>query len=84
MWERREARFVAHGGDWGGPITIALGGRFPARVIGIHTTMPSAPRGLSLDGLDATERQWVEHTRAFERNRLAYAKVMATSPQMIG
>ncbi|WP_242864346.1 hypothetical protein [Microbacterium testaceum] len=34
--------------------------------------------------LDATERQWVEHTRAFERNRLAYAQVMATSPQTIG
>jgi len=46
--------------------------------------MPSAPRGLSLDGLDATERQWVEHTRAFERNRLAYARVMATAPQTIG
>ena len=60
-------RFLAHGGDWGGPITIALGGRFPAHVIGIHTTMPSAPPGLRLDGLDATERQWVEHTRALER-----------------
>jgi pimeloyl-ACP methyl ester carboxylesterase len=77
-------RFLAHGGDWGGPVTIALGGRFPAQVIGIHTTMPSAPPGLSLDVLNDTERQWVEHTRAFKRNRLAYAKVMATSPQAIG
>ena len=34
--------------------------------------------------LDAAEREWVEHARAFERNRLAYAKVMATSPQTIG
>ncbi|MCM3612977.1 epoxide hydrolase 1 [Microbacterium enclense] len=77
-------RFLAHGGDWGGPITIALGGRFPDHVIGIHTTTPVAPPGLGLDVLDATEREWVEHTRAFERNRLAYAKVMATSPQTIG
>lgn len=77
-------RFLAHGSDWGGPVTIALGGRFPAHVIGIHTTTPIASPGLSLDGLDATERQWVEHTRAFERNRLAYAKIMATSPQTIG
>jgi pimeloyl-ACP methyl ester carboxylesterase len=77
-------RFLAHGGDWGGPVTIALGGRFPEHIIGIHTTMPSAPPGLRLGGLDATERQWVEHTRAFERNRLAYARVMATAPQTIG
>ena len=77
-------RFLAHGGDWGGPITIALGGRFPEHVIGIHTTTPVAPPGLGLDVLDAAERQWVEHTRAFEQNRLAYAKVMATSPQTIG
>lgn len=77
-------RFLAHGGDWGGPITIALGGRFPRHVIGIHTTTPVAPPGLGLDLLDDTEREWVEHTRAFEQNRLAYAKVMATSPQTIG
>ncbi|MDQ1137750.1 pimeloyl-ACP methyl ester carboxylesterase [Microbacterium sp. SORGH_AS 1204] len=77
-------RFLAHGGDWGGPITIALGGRFPEHVIGIHTTTPVAPPGLGLDVLDAAEREWVEHTRAFERNRLAYARVMATSPQTIG
>lgn len=77
-------RFLAHGGDWGGPVTIALGGRFPEHVIGIHTTTPVAPPGLSLDVLDATERQWVDHTRAFEKDRLAYAKVMATSPQTIG
>ncbi len=77
-------RFLAHGGDWGGPVTIALGGRFPERVVGIHTTTPVAPPGLDVDVLDATEREWVEHTRAFEQNRLAYAKVMATSPQTIG
>jgi pimeloyl-ACP methyl ester carboxylesterase len=77
-------RFLAHGGDWGGPVTIALAGRFPERVIGIHTTTPVAPPGLSLDVLDCAERRWVEQTRAFEAHRLAYAKVMATAPQTIG
>lgn len=77
-------RFLAHGGDWGGPITIALAGRFPDHVIGIHTTTPQAPPGLSLEVLDAAERQWVEHTRAFVTDRLAYAKVMASAPQTIG
>lgn len=61
-----------------------LGGRFPKHVIGIHTTTPIAPPGLSLDVLDDTERQWFKHARAFERNGLAYAKVMGTSPQTIG
>lgn len=77
-------RFLAHGGDWGGPITIVLGGRFPDHVIGIHTTTPQAPPGLCLETLDESERQWVDHTLAFEQHRLAYAKVMATSPQTIG
>lgn len=77
-------RFLAHGGDWGGPITIALAGRFPRHVIGMHTTTPQSPPGLSTDGLDATERRWVAETRAFDQTRLAYAKVMATSPQTIG
>ncbi len=78
------ARFLAFGGDWGGPITITLAGRFPQHVIGIHTTTPQAPPGLSEDVLDAAELRWVKETRAFDERRLAYAKVMATSPQTIG
>ena len=35
-------KFVAHGGDWGGNITTVLGGRFPAHVLGIHTTFAEA------------------------------------------
>ncbi|MDR6166799.1 pimeloyl-ACP methyl ester carboxylesterase [Microbacterium paludicola] len=77
-------RFLAHGSDWGGPVTIVLAGRFPSHVIGMHTSTPQSPPGLSTDGLDATERRWVAETRAFDANRLAYAKVMATSPQTIG
>lgn len=46
--------------------------------------MPSAPPGLSFDGLDATERQRVEHARAFERNCLTRARVTATAPRTIG
>ncbi|HSH43208.1 MAG TPA: alpha/beta fold hydrolase [Arenicellales bacterium] len=77
-------RFAAHGGDWGGVITTILGGRFPERVLGIHTTLAQAPPGLTTDGLTATERKWAEETRDFWLRRAAYAKQQATRPQTIG
>ncbi|MBO1012508.1 alpha/beta fold hydrolase [Achromobacter sp. SD115] len=77
-------KFLAHGGDWGGVITAILGGRFPAQVMGIHTTLAQAPPGLALDGLTAAERKWAEDTRDFWRYRAAYAKQQATRPQTIG
>ncbi|MFJ9613417.1 epoxide hydrolase family protein [Streptomyces noursei] len=72
-------KFVAHGGDWGGNITTVLGGRFPAHVLGIHTTFAEGPPGLT-----AVEREWAEETRDFWRHRAAYAKQQATRPQTIG
>lgn len=77
-------RFLAHGGDWGGPITTILGGRFPEHVIGIHTTWAEGPPGMSWEGLPATERAWAEETRDFERTRAAYAQQQATGAQTIG
>jgi pimeloyl-ACP methyl ester carboxylesterase len=76
--------FAAHGGDWGGNITTVLGGRFPAHVLGIHTTFAEGPPGLTTDGLSAVERTWAEETRDFWRHRAAYAKQQATRPQTIG
>ncbi|MFH8635346.1 epoxide hydrolase [Streptomyces lydicus] len=78
------SKFVAHGGDWGGNITTVLGGRFPAHVLGIHTTFAEGPPGLTTDGLTAVERKWTEETRHFWRHRAAYAKQQATRPQTIG
>ncbi|MFF8571877.1 epoxide hydrolase family protein [Streptomyces sp. NPDC015408] len=76
--------FAAHGGDWGGNITTVLGGRFPAHVLGIHSTFAQAPPGLTTDGLTAVERGWAEGTAHFWRHRAAYAKQQATRPQTIG
>ncbi|QFU91138.1 epoxide hydrolase family protein [Amycolatopsis sp. YIM 10] len=76
--------FVAHGGDWGGNITTVLAGRFPAHVLGIHTTFAEGPPGLTTDGLTEAEREWTEDTRHFWRHRAAYAKQQATRPQTIG
>nr|WP_296773733.1 epoxide hydrolase [Rhodococcus sp. (in: high G+C Gram-positive bacteria)] len=77
-------KFLAHGGDWGGVVTTILGGRFPDRVLGIHTTFTEAPPRLSTEGLTTKERQWVTETNDFEHNRIAYAKQQATRPQTIG
>ncbi|HEY3687016.1 MAG TPA: epoxide hydrolase [Streptosporangiaceae bacterium] len=77
-------KFAAHGGDWGGNITTVLAGRFPAHVLGIHTTFAEGLPGLTTDGLTAVEREWTEETRDFWRNRAAYAKQQATRPQTIG
>ncbi|MFD7884667.1 epoxide hydrolase family protein [Streptomyces bauhiniae] len=77
-------RFVAHGGDWGGNITTVLGGRYPAHVLGIHSTFAEAPPGLSTDGLTGAERGWAEETHDFWHHRAAYAKQQATRPQTIG
>ncbi|GAA4426316.1 alpha/beta fold hydrolase [Georgenia halophila] len=79
------SRFLAHGGDWGGNITTVLAGRYPAHVLGIHTTFADAPPGLSMDGLTETERRWTQETRDFyEGPRGAYAKQQAARPQTIG
>ncbi|MFF5033626.1 epoxide hydrolase family protein [Nocardia salmonicida] len=77
-------QFLAHGGDWGGNITTVLGGRFPAHVLGIHTTFAEGPPRLTTDGLTAVEREWAAETRDFWRHRAAYAKQQATRPQTIG
>ena len=77
-------KFVAHGGDWGGVITTVLGGRYPAQVLGIHSTLAQAPPGLTMDGLTVEERKWAEDTRDFWLYRAAYAKQQATRPQTIG
>ena len=78
------SKFVAHGGDWGGVVTTVLGGRFPAHVLGIHTTFAQAPPGLATDGLTAAERKWADETCDFWHLRSAYAKQQATRPQTIG
>lgn len=77
-------RFLAHGGDWGGVITTILGGRFPERVVGIHTTVAQPPPGLDPNQLSSPDQQWVKESREFWGSRAAYAKQQASSPQTTG
>lgn len=77
-------RFLAHGGDWGGVISTILAARFPDQVIGLHTTVAQPPPGLSLEILDAEEREWVRRSQDFWEHHAAYAKVQAAQPQTLG
>lgn len=77
-------RFLAHGGDWGGVISTILAARFPDQVIGLHTTVAQPPPGLSVDGLDPAEVEWVRRSQDFWSQHAAYAKVQAAQPQTLG
>lgn len=77
-------RFLAHGGDWGGVISTILAGRFPDQVIGLHTTVAQPPPGLSVEGLDAGEQEWVRESQEFWSRHAAYAKVQVAQPQTLG
>ncbi|MGY4719451.1 epoxide hydrolase family protein [Naumannella huperziae] len=77
-------RFLAHGGDWGGVITTILGGRFPERVIGIHSTLAQVPAGEITGDLTPDERRWAEETGDFWASGTAYARLQQVQPQTIG
>lgn len=79
-------RFLAHGGDWGGPVTCGLAVRHPDRIMAIHTTFPQiSPSDADPSmSLDARETAMVARTERFRKTRTAYARVQGTSPQTIG
>lgn len=77
-------RFLAHGGDWGGPVTTILGARFAENVIGIHSTFAEAVPGANPDVLTDSERAGANSHHDFWRNRAGYAKAQANRPQTVG
>jgi pimeloyl-ACP methyl ester carboxylesterase len=85
-------RYVAQGGDWGGPITELMGAQAPPGLLGIHTNYPGAvppdiekalgrgdppPTGLSDD-----EKHAYEQLLAGSKQR-GYATEMGTRPQTL-
>src|ERR1700712_5563971 len=66
--------FFAVGGDWGGRVTAALGGRHPDLVAGLHTFTPyvSEPAEGGAD-LTETEDRWVADTQRFWRQGGGYS-----------
>ncbi|GEL18727.1 epoxide hydrolase family protein [Pseudonocardia asaccharolytica] len=77
-------RYGAQGGDWGSMITAALGIGAPEHVIGIHLTMPLAPRPDDDRRLTEAERSAAADRKSFWRTGSGYAAVQATRPQTLG
>ena len=78
-------RYGAQGGDWGSVVTAALGAAVPEALVGIHVTMPLAPRPDPDDRPStAAEREALKQRKAFLRSGGAYALVQGTRPQTLG
>jgi pimeloyl-ACP methyl ester carboxylesterase len=86
-------RYVAQGGDWGSPITMAMGRQAPAGLVGIHLTFPAtlppeilkslAPGAPEPQGITEKERAALDALDKFRSKNSAYSAMMATKPQTI-
>ncbi|TIP09208.1 epoxide hydrolase family protein [Mesorhizobium sp.] len=87
--------YVAQGGDWGSPVSNAMGRLAPAGLLGIHVNLPAivppeiaavlAAGGPAPAGLTEKERAAFDafNTGAKMGNR-SYAVMMGTRPQTVG
>jgi pimeloyl-ACP methyl ester carboxylesterase len=88
-------RYVAQGGDWGAPITAAMGRQAPEGLVGIHlnlaATVPSdvaaalAAGGPPPEGMPEQERATFDALSAYtKRGNSSYANMLTARPQAIG
>ncbi|MBD2095718.1 epoxide hydrolase [Trichocoleus sp. FACHB-591] len=87
-------RYVAQGGDWGSPISIAMARQAPPGLLGIHLNLPAtippdvaavlASGGPAPAGLSEKERAAFDSLDTFNKKERAYAVIMGTRPQTIG
>lgn len=86
-------RYIAQGGDWGAFVVDQMGVQAPAGLLAIHTnypgTVPADVYKALLDGEPPPSGLSAEETRAYEqldrtlKQRVAYAKYMASRPQTL-
>ena len=87
------SRYVAAGGDWGGPITEQMALLAPSAVAAIHLNMPSAvpaeiasalhSGGPAPEGLPEDERRAFDRLAFFFGKGLGYANEMRLRPQTL-
>ena len=88
-------RYVAQGGDWGGPITSAMARQAPAGLLGIHLNLPAtvppeavaalAAGGPAPAGFSEQERATFDALATLvKQGNLAYSAMLAARPQMMG
>ncbi|VVN39861.1 hypothetical protein PS662_05394 [Pseudomonas fluorescens] len=89
------SRYVAQGGDWGGPITSAMARQAPPGLLGIHLNLPAtippeATAALAAGGpapasFSEQERATFEAVATLiKQGNLAYSAMLAARPQMMG
>ncbi|MBD2095713.1 alpha/beta fold hydrolase [Trichocoleus sp. FACHB-591] len=86
-------RYVAQGGDWGAFVVDLMGVQAPAGLLAIHTNYPgTVPADIDKalvagepppSGLSAEERRAYEQLDRTLKQRVAYAKYMASRPQTL-
>ncbi len=80
-------RYGAQGGDWGSMVTAALGTGAPENLVGVHLTMPLAPRppdDAAVRALTRAEQDALAARKAFLQRGSGYAGEQSTRPQTLG
>jgi pimeloyl-ACP methyl ester carboxylesterase/organic hydroperoxide reductase OsmC/OhrA len=87
-------RYVAQGGDWGSPISIAMARQAPAGLLGVHVNLPAtvppevamvlSAGGPAPEGLSEKERAAFNSLDTFYKKNRAYAVMMNTRSQTVG
>ena len=76
-------RFVAHGGDIGAGVTVALARRHAEHVLGIHLTTDWADDTLARRSPHAEDLDYLRKVRVWEREESAYGDIQGTKPQTL-
>jgi pimeloyl-ACP methyl ester carboxylesterase len=76
-------RYVAQGGDWGAPVSIALAGRDPGHLAGLSLNYPLPPRRGAGEPTEE-ERADLDDLKRFRVEGMGYSTQQATRPQTVG
>jgi pimeloyl-ACP methyl ester carboxylesterase len=78
-------RYGAQGGDWGSPVTAAIGRKDPEHCAGIHLNMATARPGPEhLGDLSEKEKDALGSLAHYDRWESGYSKQQSTRPQTLG
>ncbi|EED34105.1 epoxide hydrolase [Luminiphilus syltensis NOR5-1B] len=75
--------YLAHGGDWGGLVTQAMGVQQPRGLQAIHTTLPIVAPGDAESPTEAELKQLASY-EFYDRWDSGYSKQQSTRPQTVG
>ncbi|HEY8481123.1 MAG TPA: epoxide hydrolase [Spirillospora sp.] len=77
-------RYGAQGGDWGWPISTALGALVPEKVVGVHLNyLGSPPAGDAAVRLSKDDEERLARQKAYLADPAGYWQMQATRPQTV-